>query len=437
MMNHKLAQALMEAGVQHFDGGGLIGSIGGGIQGIASDFTAQNQYQASLAPTDHTDYGGNIAGSYQNANAGYGNAQALQAQQQQLANQLLSQSQGQGPNPVQAALAQNTGNNVQAQAALMASQRGAGANAGLVARQAAMQGGAQQQQATGQAATLGAQQQLAAQQQLQAQQQNMAGNNIAEQGVNANLYGVSAGAQNAQNNTAVENYGQMNGINSQIAQNNSNAVNKTNGSLLNGIGGGAQMLAGKFAQGGKVPLPEHLQHVGSIYHPNMYARGGNVPDLNNSVAVAASYGGKEKAQDDTGGTTPPVASPASMGGGPSLGASTDLGPGLAPSSLSFMQGAAALKSGGQVGGKASVKGNSYKNDNVPALLSPGEVVLPRSVTQSDNAPDKAAEFVRHLQSKSDKAGKKSGGFKDVDDSNKELTARVAALEKIIAKKKGK
>jgi TP901 family phage tail tape measure protein len=38
--------------------------------------------------------------------------------------------------------------------------------------------------------------------------------------------------------------------------------------------------------------------------------------------------------------------------------------------------------GGMVGGKAQVQGDSLKNDTVPALLSAGEYVLPRSVTQN-------------------------------------------------------
>lgn len=38
--------------------------------------------------------------------------------------------------------------------------------------------------------------------------------------------------------------------------------------------------------------------------------------------------------------------------------------------------------GGQVPGTAAVAGNSYANDKVPALLSPGEYVIPRSLTQN-------------------------------------------------------
>lgn len=63
-----------------------------------------------------------------------------------------------------------------------------------------------------------------------------------------------------------------------------------------------------------------------------------------------------------------------------------------------------MKNGGHVPGKAKVPGpvNSYKNDVVPAVLSPKEIVLPRSVTLADNAPEKAAAFVRAIQARKGK-----------------------------------
>lgn len=57
-----------------------------------------------------------------------------------------------------------------------------------------------------------------------------------------------------------------------------------------------------------------------------------------------------------------------------------------------------MKSGGKVkagkGQQAVKKGDSLENDKVPTMLSPGEIVLPRHITMSDRAPEKAAEFVR-------------------------------------------
>lgn len=53
--------------------------------------------------------------------------------------------------------------------------------------------------------------------------------------------------------------------------------------------------------------------------------------------------------------------------------------------------------GGRVDGRPLVKGDHPANDIVPALLSPGEIVIPRSIAQADDAPEKAAAFVRALQ----------------------------------------
>lgn len=52
-----------------------------------------------------------------------------------------------------------------------------------------------------------------------------------------------------------------------------------------------------------------------------------------------------------------------------------------------------MRSGGSVPGMARVPGDSPKNDTVPARLSPGEVVIPRTIAHS---PDMAANFIRHL-----------------------------------------
>jgi hypothetical protein len=50
-----------------------------------------------------------------------------------------------------------------------------------------------------------------------------------------------------------------------------------------------------------------------------------------------------------------------------------------------------------VPGTAKYSGDTRSNDTVPALLSPGEIVLPRSVAQSEDAPDKAKKFVQAIK----------------------------------------
>jgi hypothetical protein len=52
-----------------------------------------------------------------------------------------------------------------------------------------------------------------------------------------------------------------------------------------------------------------------------------------------------------------------------------------------------------VPGKASVPGDSLKNDKVNAKLSPGEIIIPRSIAQAPNAPELAAQFVAAVMAK--------------------------------------
>lgn len=60
------------------------------------------------------------------------------------------------------------------------------------------------------------------------------------------------------------------------------------------------------------------------------------------------------------------------------------------------------QAGGSVAGQAAVAGNSEKNDTVSALLSPGEVVIPRSVMSAKDPAKAAAEFVRQVLAKKGK-----------------------------------
>lgn len=56
-----------------------------------------------------------------------------------------------------------------------------------------------------------------------------------------------------------------------------------------------------------------------------------------------------------------------------------------------------MKVGGDVPGEAEVPGDSSQNDTVDAKLSPHEIVLPRSVAQAPDAPQKAASFVQGVK----------------------------------------
>lgn len=49
--------------------------------------------------------------------------------------------------------------------------------------------------------------------------------------------------------------------------------------------------------------------------------------------------------------------------------------------------------------KAEKRGNSYDNDKIPAYLSEGEVVIPRSVMQSKDPVRGSADFVAKVMAK--------------------------------------
>ena len=70
--------------------------------------------------------------------------------------------------------------------------------------------------------------------------------------------------------------------------------------------------------------------------------------------------------------------------------------GVGPKQKMAAGGSPVFMSDGTVPGQARVAGDSLQNDTVDAKLSPGEIVIPRSIAQSPNAPEEAASFVAHL-----------------------------------------
>lgn len=203
---------------------GLLGQQGGlnSVGSQANALMGQQQLNNQLS------YANGVGNQAQALSA----QQQLARQQQGVANQYQGIVNGTGPNPAMAALNQTTGQNVANQSALMAGQRGASSNVGLLARQAAQQGAATQQQAVGQGATMQANQSLNALSGLSGQQQaigntqqnvaNIAGQQVGQQqtGVNAQQQAASnlVGQQQAQqqalagqaNTLAGQQLGQMN-----------------------------------------------------------------------------------------------------------------------------------------------------------------------------------------------------------------------------------
>ncbi len=441
--------------------GGMLGTAGGMAgTGIAGPRGADIQAGTNVGDVQGAQAGtANSLASQQallqalQSQNGLGQQNAVAQQQQGLANQLQSANglgtqaaglqglqgvagmqqdiaQGRGPNPAQAMLNQQTGQNVANQSAMMAGQRGAGGNPALMARQAAQQGAATQQQAVGQGATMQANQQMNALsglsstnqaiaglggQQLaaqQAQQQNMANqaNNVANQ----QIAGTSA---NTQGNLANQNQmqGALAGINSGIvsSQNNINAANAgIAGTELQGqqkfVGGAAKALpviGGFFAGGGAVPKMAEGGAMGdgptSSFGQFLSGQSAGAVQVQDSPDNAAMMQSKPSLLGEKGDAKPsaPAAAPA---GGEAL-AGPDALSGLGSMAMMAARGGLAER-GGHVAAqnpaqKAVKAGNSYDNDKVPAKLSEGEIVLPRTVTMSDDPVRDSADFVRKVLAK--------------------------------------
>lgn len=308
--------------------------------------------------------------------AGYMNATGRQlndvyAQQGTLAQALSDQARGIGPNPALEQYKQNVNANIAAQTGAAASQRGI--NPALAARMAAQGGAAANAGAAGTEATLQAEQELAARQQLAQQQAAMAGT-LGEQ---AGIYGAA---------------GNLYGAGGQLGQGITSAGNTMYGTNVGGIGtetgqgieanlGAQKINAGVAAQNAAAQQALVSQGAGAI-----------------SGGLGKLFGGGAGADAAGGAGGGLGAGQASAEGLPAVGAMAAHG-GTIPDRKALSLASALRAQGGGVPGKAKIKGDDESNDTVPTVLSPGEIVLPRSVTQDPDAANKAAEFVEKLKGK--------------------------------------
>jgi hypothetical protein len=397
--------------------GGLLGlATGAGQQGLAAALPGQ----ASLIPGINT------------ANA---NVQSNIANQGTFAQALMTQMGGGGPNLAGSLLSNATGQNVANTAANIASQRGTSSNVGLGARNAATAGADIQQKSVGQAAAIRQQQELNAQQGLtnvygqigQEAAQNLATEQGAltaqNQGViNTNAINAKIGSANAANKQAQT---QAIAGGAQQGMSGGGGSSPTSGATdLSGGGGGfaggdVSDLAGAVAaeggeitkDGAKAPsdpytdytkeasksaqkdlseipqfsqnLPDHLQSIASIYHPQMTSSSGSVPQLSSTAGFAK--GGKVNA----------LVSPGERIVQPSTAKAVANGK------------VDAMKTE-KVPGKPNVPGakDSYANDTVPKKLAVGSIVIPRHITMGKNPSQDAARFVQAIIEKQGKKKKK-------------------------------
>jgi len=360
----------------------------------------------------------------------------IYGKQQGTAKQLQGIADGTGPNPAMAALNQRTGENVANQAALMAGQRGAGANVGMMARQAAQQGGNTQQQAVGQGATMQAQQSLNALGQIGGQQSAMGATQTALGNLGTTQVGAgqtALGALASQANTMA-----------------ADEIAATQGNVTGNVAHAGQVLGAKssainagVAARGSVTAADSalavqgLKNKGDLAGGAMNGLGAGIATLAKAapVAAVAAEAAPEAAE------AAPLAAAALAGGGevdaqlPTPAASPDNGmsswgefmknlsysPSSPDSALkqgaskgvqgligalsmaAMAQGGLAAQGGGVSAGSpaqaATVQGNSYSNDKIPAVLSEGEVVIPRSIMLGKDPVRGAADFVAKILAK--------------------------------------
>lgn len=305
-----------------------------------------------------------------------GRANQILGQQGDLASQLRAQSMGEGPNIAALQLKQATDRNAAQAAGQIASQRGM--NPALAARLIAQNQAAANQQAAGQAGLLRAQQQLAAQGQLANVYGQQAGQTLQAGSIANQNLGINQQALAQQNADIVKARGEADRINAEMAKQRAEQSQGVIGGLMSGIGTlGASLLkpAASVATGGA----SNILSMGS--KPLMIAYEGGEADPYKKAAETISKSVSPEAASA-------FAKAFKAHGGPIED----------------------FRDGGHVPGKGILPGDHPENDTVPAMLSPKEVVLPRSVTMADDAPDRAKAFMMAL-----KESKESGpkGFSKI------------------------
>jgi hypothetical protein len=369
---------------------------------------------------------------------------ALQAQngignQSQVYNQLQNVASGQGPNPAQAMLAQATGANTANQAALMAGQRGAGANTGLIARQAAQQGGANQMASAGQAASMQAQQSLGALGQLG----GIAGQQVGQQAAATGAYtGATQSEQaNLLNSIAQQNVANVNMQSSLNQQDVSQGQAAAKSGLLGGLGLGGLAKGGvvrkNMADGGPAApaaptMPKSYSFTDFLtakqgtasgqggYKPvsgyakqqaSNFVQGLLSPSKDSSTNGITATGQAAPTGDNSGNLASSTAPEGAASGIEGLAKGGKI-PAKVPAMVSpgevyipphqiekVKKGKDPIKSGEKIPGKAKVKGDSLKNDTVPKTLEEGGIVLPKSVMESKHPHWEAHKFVSNILKK--------------------------------------
>ena len=462
--------------------GSIVGSIGGGI---AQGAGAHNDFTATGANLDNTDYQKNIANALGTVGQ-TGQADQTRAQQQALIQALQQQAAGNGPSVAQNQLTAATGQNNANAAALIASQKGL--NPALAARQVLETQAANNQTAANQSAQLKAQEQLAGTSALGTTLTNVRGQDVGQQAQNTQNLATLGGLQNAQNQTRSSNALGTQQINAGVSGQNAQINGQIAGGLLSGIGGGAAAAlsaapaAAAAYAGGQIPeMPDlaallsrlNMASGGPLQMPSlMQLADPNAPNpfMSNGPGLGTAIGlGANKAYhaltdpslkgNMAGGTADiePSVNPlatsddaqmlnAAMGGKVPVMVS----PGEAyvpPDNVAdVLAGEKSVhEAGKKFKGKAKVKGDSPKNDTIPTELEEGGFVIPRSVMQSENPSSAAADFIndhingsplahdflrRISEEHRGEIEEPNANLTEMLDQQKQLHARLSHLEKM-------
>lgn len=344
-----------------------------------------------------------IGSMFSNSNgAGF---QAQGASGQQLTDQynagqsnLASAAQGyntlatQGSPLAQQQLAANNAQGIQQASGLVSSQKGL--NPALATRMAGQNAGQAMNQGANQAAQLQSQLQLQGLQGLAttgSQQSGLANQNISGQNqVNA---GIAAGNQA---NQAKLFGGALNG--------GAAAAGLAHGGMVPHYDdGGTVSLPGATQNASLPPLSTGPQSVAGKFFQG-FQQSMQTPSRSSAPGSMANSSIKDPSDSSSGGPSPMMAAALMAKGGqvPAM-----LSPGeryLPPAQAKAVAKGkeSPMKAGKEVPGKAKVKGDSLKNDIIPATLEEGGIVIPRSVMQSKDAAKKAAAFVAAHLAKSKK-----------------------------------
>ena len=389
--------------------------------GIADPYKAQG-YNATGVNIDPNAF--NIQGADQmqhgfqsGATGSQSQAGQIYGQQGTLNGMLMSQANGGGPNPALSQLHQTTDQNIANQFAMA---QGMGGNQAGAARNAMNQAGALNQNAAGQAATMRATQQLGAEGQLGQQlgQQSAQANQMTQfylgQGMNLAQAQQQAQAQmqglNVQQNLGIQGMNEQNnaaiqGINAGAYQNQNQQASGILGGVLGGVSSVATMGLAHKARGGLIPGYDDGGQVAAIAAQDAATHAAlAAPRSPQSQTVADAFQHSQAAAPDA-----QQASRASVAQQQTLSDAFRHYFAPQPQQVAMAQApmsGAAMSHGGAmpwtVPGFAT-GGDSAKNDTVPAMLSPGEGVLPRSVMLAPDAPEKAKAFVAAIRAKKRKA----------------------------------